>query len=244
MTQQISAARSPAGPGRGPAILEVAILWAVAAASIAAFSATDAANHGVLGRIALPLRMAVLVLIATWLLRRDGESWRKVAFSKPDRWWRALLLALGGYVLAYLLVGAIVAVLFPPMHLAAPGVGPLVRVRGNLGEYLYWMLPVTWGSAAFGEEMLFRGFFFSRLLKILPASRVGVLAALGLQTLLFGAVHLYLGLSGAITASLLGLVLGSVYLLGGRRIWPTILLHGLLDSTTITIIFLGGLPRG
>jgi membrane protease YdiL (CAAX protease family) len=241
---EAAADRSTPFAGRGRTLLELVILWVVAAASIGAFSATDAANAGLLGRIALPLRMFVLVLIATWVLRRNGETWREIAFSKPRRWWTVPLIAIGGYVIAYLLVAAMVTLLFPVFHLPPPSAGPLMRVRGNLGEYLYWMLPVTWGSAAFGEEMLFRGFFFTRLLKLMPAGRAGVLGALVLQTLLFGSVHLYLGLSGALVATLLGFVLGSIYLLGGRRLWPSIILHGLLDSTTITILFLGGLPRG
>ena len=234
---QASQSAANAGPLRQP--VEVLLMALLTAVSIAVFSASDAAAHGFIGRLLLPIRMLVLALIATWLLRRDGLGWRDVGLAKPPRLWRTALLALGGYVVAYLLVGAMVAALFPALHLPSPTSSPIAGVHGHLGEYLYWLLPVTWGSAAFGEEMLFRGFFFSRLLQLTPKTGLGVGAALVLQTLLFGGVHLYLGLSGALVAGLLGLILGSVYLLGGRNLWACIVLHGLLDTTTITLNFLG-----
>jgi membrane protease YdiL (CAAX protease family) len=236
-----AASPAKARPLAGPLRLgvDIAVMALLTIASVTAFSATQVASWGVFGRLLLPGRMLVLLLIATLLLRQSGESWRDVGLARPRRIWTTPLLALGGYFGAYLLVGAMVALLFPVLHLARPGIGPLAHVRGNLGEYLYWMIPVTWASAAFGEEMLFRGFFFSRLLRMFPASRLAVAAAVLLQAVLFGSLHLYLGVSGALVAGLMGIVLGAVYLFGGRNLWPGIILHGLIDSTSITVVFLG-----
>jgi membrane protease YdiL (CAAX protease family) len=219
--------------------LDILVMGLLTVASVMIFSASRVAAAGLLGRLVLPARMLALLLVATLLMRRNGEGWRDVGLARPRRLWATPLWAVGGYVISYLLVGAMVALLFPLLHLPRPGVGPLGHLRGNLGEYLYWIVPVTWVSAAFGEEMLFRGFFFSRLLRMFPASRPAVAAAVVLQALLFGSLHLYLGWSGALVAGLLGVVLGSVYLFSGRNLWAGIILHGLIDSTTITIVFLG-----
>jgi uncharacterized protein len=230
-------ARPPAGPMRLG--LDVLIMAVLTIGSVAVFSASQVSSVGWLGRFVVPGRMLILVLIATVLLRQSGESWRDVGFTRPRRLLLTPLLAVAGYIASYLLVGLVVALLFPVLHLARPGMGPLTHVRGNLGEYLYWMIPVTWASAAFGEEMLFRGFFFTRLLRMFPASRLAVAGAVLLQAILFGSLHLYLGLSGAIVAGAMGIVLACVYLFGGRNLWASIILHGLIDSTSITLVFLG-----
>jgi len=232
---------SPAAPtGRQLGLgLDILVMALLTIGSVMVFSASQVSAAGLLGRLIVPGRMLLLLAIATFLLRRRGETWPGVGLARPRRLWKPPLWALGGYVASYLLVGAVVALLFPVLHLSRPGIGPLAHVQGNLGEYLYWMLPVTWASAAFGEEMLFRGFFFTRLLQLFPASRLAVAGAVLLQAILFGSLHLYLGWSGAIVAGVMGLVLASTYLFSGRNLWASIILHGLIDSTTITVVYLG-----
>lgn len=232
---------SPAAPtgrqlGYG---LEILVMALVTIASVMVFSAKQAESMGLVGRLIVPGRMLLLVLVATFLMRRRGEGWGDVGMGRPKRLWATPLLGIGGYVCAYVLVALMVVLLFPVLHLPRPGVGPFGGIKGNLSEYLYWLIPVTWGSAAFGEEMLFRGFFFTRVLKLVPPTRVWAAAAVVMQAVLFGALHLYLGISGALVAGLLGIVLATVYLLGGRNLWASILLHGLLDSTSMTLIYLG-----
>ncbi|HEV2532177.1 CPBP family intramembrane glutamic endopeptidase [Phenylobacterium sp.] len=235
-----------ASPAKAPPLVgpfrlgvDVVVMAVLTIASVMAFSASQVSAAGWLGRLVVPGRMLILLLIATLLLRQSGQGWRDVGFARPKRLWLTLVLALGGYLASYLLVGLVVALLFPVLHLSRPGIGPLGHVRGNLGEYLYWMIPVTWASAAFGEEMLFRGFFFTRLLRMFPASRLAVAGAVLAQAILFGSLHLYLGMSGAIVAGVMGIVLASVYLFGGRNLWASIILHGLIDSTSITVVYLG-----
>jgi membrane protease YdiL (CAAX protease family) len=218
--------------------LDLAALGAALALLLFLFPASRAAGPELFGRVLLPARMAALVLLASLLLWRRGGGWRALGLRRPRPLWRALLLAAAGLVAGELAAGAVVSLLYPPLHLAPPGVPPfLARMRGNLGAYLYWMIPVTWGSAAFGEEMLFRGFALDRLDQLFGGRAAWAAAAV--QGLLFGAAHAYLGASGAIVAGVLGLVLGAVFLVGGRNLWPCVLIHGVIDSTSMTIIFLG-----
>jgi membrane protease YdiL (CAAX protease family) len=85
--------------------------------------------------------------------------------------------------------------------------------------------------------MLFRGFIFDRLDQL--TGRRAPWAIVVLQGVLFGVAHAYLGPSGAILAGVLGLVLGAVFLLADRNLWPCFLLHGLVDTTSMTAVFLG-----
>jgi hypothetical protein len=95
-------------------------------------------------------------------------------------------------------------------------------------------------SGWFGEEMLFRGFVFTRLMRLMPPGRLGLSVSLGLQSLVFGALHYAYGPGTALVAAVLGLVLGGVYLVGGRNLWAAILLHGLIDTTSISVAYFVG----
>lgn len=218
--------------------LELVAVVAATAAALVLFPASHAAQLQIVSRILVPLRLALLVLFASVLLWRDGGSWPALGLRRPKRLWTIPVVVVAGLLAGELLAAAAVAFIFPALHLPPPPVpGFLNHLRGNVGEYLYWMIPVTWGSAAFGEEMLFRGFILDRLDQLL-GGRAGWAAAV-LQGLLFGAAHAYLGASAAIVAGILGLVLGAAFLLGGRNLWPCIVIHGLVDSISITAVFAG-----
>ena len=68
--------------------------------------------------------------------------------------------------------------------------------------YLWMLIPVSWGSAAFGDELLVRGFMQYRLTGIM-----GVRAAVVLQALIFALAHFYQGLAGMINVFFVGLIL-------------------------------------
>ena len=112
----------------------------------------------------------------------------------------------------------------------------------NLPEYLFWLL-ATWTTAAFGEEMLFRGFMLDAIHRALGGRTPALVAAVLIQGVLFGALHGYQGLHGALVAGALGVVLGFVWWGSGRNLWAGILVHGFMDSLSMTIIYLGLLPH-
>jgi membrane protease YdiL (CAAX protease family) len=79
--------------------------------------------------------------------------------------------------------------------------------------------------------MIFRGFVLNRLEALLPRGAGGSVAAVLLQGFLFGAVHAYdRGLYGLLVLGAVGVVGGTLYLVFGRTLWPTILAHGLVNT--------------
>ncbi len=93
-----------------------------------------------------------------------------------------------------------------------------------------WLGPVVWIGVALFEE-LSRVFLLSRLwsLSNRPTARW---AALFFSALLFGAAHLYQGVSGVISVATFGLLWGLAYFLWGR-VWPLIVAHALFDSIQV-----------
>jgi membrane protease YdiL (CAAX protease family) len=221
------------------AALGAVAISGVAAVAMALFSTEQAVGGGWLERVAIPARMLFLVAVATLLLRWAGETWQEVGFRRAASFWRTAALV----VVGYLAIGAAFALttklLLPALGLA-PKIGTLfAAVEGNTAEYLYWLIPVIWGSAAFGEELLFRGYLQTRLQRALGSTNVSALLALVLQAAIFGALHSYQGMAGAIMAGSTGLILGAVYLAARKNLLAPIILHGLVDTISISAIYFG-----
>lgn len=171
--------------------------------------------------------------------RAGGESWRSLGWRRPPSIGAAAAWTIGTFlvliaVLPALLQPIAAALGLPPQHLERLG-----DLRGDLTRFLILLLPLGWGTAAFGEEMLFRGYFNTRLARAFGGGRVALAAAAVGQAALFGLVHLYLGPKGVLNAFAIGLVSAAVYAANGRNLWPLILAHGLVDTVGLTALRLG-----
>lgn len=189
-------------------------------------SASDAVEGGAGRKLFLLGRMAVLVLLCTWFLRRGGERWTDMGLRRPRRWWTVPLLAVGGFVAIVVLNEIIRGVVLPALGALPPQV---VRA-GDLPGYLFALL-TAWSSAAFGEELLLRGFVLDRIAKAIGSSGTPtLLVAIVAQAALFGTLHFYQGLGGMLVTGMVGLVMGFLWLMGGRNLWACILLHGVINT--------------
>lgn len=114
-------------------------------------------------------------------------------------------------------------------------------LAGNLPQFLY-VMPLVWIFAAFGEEFLYRGFILENVRCLLGGGKAAMVAAIVVQAALFGAGHAYQGPVGMIPIAAGGVISGLLFWAGGRRLWPLILAHGIVDTIGFTIMFRGGTP--
>jgi membrane protease YdiL (CAAX protease family) len=126
------------------------------------------------------------------------------------------------------------ALQLPQQHLEV-----FAGLQGNTTRYLVMLVPVAWGAAALGEELIYRGFLFSRLTQLFAGRCYGTGLALIGQAALFSMGHTYLGPRGMLNAGILGLIAGAAYVANGRNLWPLIVAHGLVDTVGITVLYLG-----
>jgi len=207
-------------------------------------SPSDVLGPGAGPKLFLLLRMAGLVLLCTWFLWRGGEHWADVGLRRPPRWWSVPLLVAGGFVLLIALSGVMYRVVLPAIGATPPEVDALQAIRGDLAAYLYMAIPVAWGSAAFGEELVVRGFLLDRIAKVIGSSGTPTyVAAVVVQAALFGASHLYQGIGGALLTGAVGLLFGLLWLGGGRNLWACIVLHGVINFIAYTEAYAAG-PGG
>lgn len=200
--------------------------------------------HEGLRAVGVPLAlgaMATLVMLipCTWLLHRRGVTWGDLGFKQVTHYGRTVLWALGLFVILMLIPALLTAPLARLLALPPPQLAMLANLKGNLPLYLLTLIAVGWGAAAFGEELVFRGFIFRRLTDAFGGTPLGVTCALAIQAGLFALGHLYLGPSGVLNAGFVGLISGAAYLVNGRDLWPLIVAHGLVDTVGITTLFLG-----
>lgn len=195
------------------------LLWGSSSAALALSSCTSAAGG----------------LLVAWLwLRRDGAVREAFDLSRPASWPRTLAIGVlaTGIVMAIFMAG-----------------GPLVRALGadspdvslvmdlvtqSPAMLILWIVLVGWGSAAFGEELLWRGFLFDRLLR-LPGLRGSVLPALLIQAVLFGLPHIYQGWGGVLVTGTVGLFFGWLRLRLLGNLWALIIAHGLVDTIMLVM---------
>lgn len=185
------------------------------------------------------VEIVVGVALATWILARRGESWRSIGWRRPVHLGHATLWTLGTSFVLIAVLPALLepiadALALPPQHLERLG-----DLRNDTTRYLVLLLPLGWGTAAFGEELLYRGFFNTRLARAFGGGPAAVAAAALAQAALFGLAHLYLGPRGVLNAFALGVVSAGVYAWNGGNLWPLIVAHGLVDTVGLTAIRLG-----
>lgn len=188
-----------------------------------------------------PASIAVVVtlIVATVRLYSQGLDWADLGFHAPESVAFTLLLALVVYLATALAVAFVVEPFANALELPPPSFGKLGDLHGNLPYLLFMIFVIGWGAAAFGEELLFRGFLQHRLVNLFGGSTAAVVMAVLIQAILFGLGHLYLGGRGALTAGMVGLVFGTFFAATGGSLWPVIIAHGITDTLGLYALYAG-----
>lgn len=160
--------------------------------------------------VGLQFLCACLFLLATIVF----VGWPSLGFVRPQHegWWKLLWL--------------------PALFIAAFAV--MAANNGLLPPAAIGFVFLNTAMVGFSEETMFRGILFQAFRKAMP-----IRAALGLSTILFGALHVLNGFitgdfaaasTQAVAAAMSGLMYMALLIRTGS-IWPSIIAHGLWDFT-------------
>jgi membrane protease YdiL (CAAX protease family) len=172
-----------------------------------------------------------------WSQRRLPAPWAAIGLGRPPAPLRFVLVTLGTLLLAWTAAALATVLAVKGLGWAAMDTSRFAGLVGNAPKLL-GMLAISWSTAAFGEELLFRGFLQSRLQALLGTGRYAGVAAVLLQTVAFGLAHAYQGPTGILSTAAIGLVFGLV-VLRTRSLWPVIVAHGLIDTVSMVALYLG-----
>ncbi|MGD0824303.1 MAG: type II CAAX endopeptidase family protein [Terriglobales bacterium] len=182
------------------------------------------------------------LLLFGWVsLRVRKLRWRDVGLSRFRNWKATLVcgiaagLALEGFEL---FVSQPILVRLLRKQPDLEDFRPLV---GNLKVTLIF-IALAWLLAAFGEEMVYRGYLMNRVADLFNRTRRAWIVSLIVVHAAFGLAHAYQGWTGIIDEGLMGILLGVIYLRTGRNLAVPIVAHGISDSIDMVLFFLGKYP--
>lgn len=178
---------------------------------------------------------AVLFTVAIYglqRLRRQRLSDLGLRRPAPD-WLRVLLVAAGVSIVAQGLGVAMTALAGAGAEadLSAFDLRTLPSVLGWIG--------VGWVHGGWIEELLYRGFLFTRLEALFGKRQWSTLLAMLLLVAFFGLGHAYQGLGGMVFTAFSALVFFGVYFWAKRNLWAAILTHGFYDTVGWLLIIAG-----
>jgi uncharacterized protein len=182
----------------------------------------------VLGPVLEPLG-AILAL--AWA-RRSGTPWSEIGYVRPRSW---VATVAGG-----ILFGSAFKILMKAVVMPLLGADPINQayhyLAGNRAALPGMLFNVTVG-AGFGEETVFRGYLFERLGKLFGRGVGAKTVIVLLTSAWFGLLHYPgQGLAGAEQATIVGLVVGTIFAITGR-IWMVMFAHAAFDVTAALVIY-------
>ncbi|RMH30507.1 MAG: CPBP family intramembrane metalloprotease [Planctomycetota bacterium] len=202
--------------------VELAVVFVIPALALVIMSAAGAPAGA-------PIVVAVSAVAALVSSRLTGRGVGSLGLARPKSLWKtAVAGAVAGVailVVVFIGVGQALAWAFD----AQADLSAFESLPGN-PALLAQLLVISWTTAAFGEEIVFRGFLIDRLTRLFGKGRGGVAAAVGVQAVLFGVGHAYQGAVGMILTGAVGLAMAAAFLIVKRNLWVVILAHGLIDT--------------
>jgi len=183
--------------------------------------------------IILPM---LVVLLASYLefksdfLKRHGFS--NVNFTKKNILIHAPVIALGLFLLyAYFLLPVVTYITNKPIDYS-----DFDAIKGNPSGLIF-LLVFVWISAAFGEEIVWRGYFMKQFIKFFGHGKISLTLNILLCGGLFGMMHSYQGLTGQIVTAILGMILSFIFHKKKYDLWLNVAIHGFFDTIAILALY-------
>lgn len=190
----------------------------------------------------IPLSETPFLFFFGWLsLRLRGIGWGDVGLRRPASWRKTLVVGIAAGVVTQFFSLYVLEPLIVRATGKAIDLSQFAQLRGNTFLLVIWFL-LIWTLAAFGEEMVYRGYLMNRVADLAGGTRTAWMISLVTVNTLFGVIHMYQGLSGILTVIFAALVYGVLYLRTGRNLWVPIIAHGVYDMGALLLIFLGKYP--
>jgi membrane protease YdiL (CAAX protease family) len=190
----------------------------------------------------VPLSRTPFLLAIGWVsLRIRRVRWSEVGFRRYRSWAFRLSLGIGGGLALELFQLFVTQPLLTRLTRQPPDLSDFLVLQGNR-KYSLIALGFAWTLAAFGEELVWRGYLMNRVAGLLQNTRAAWISSLLVVNVAFGYAHSYQGITGMVEEGLAGIFLGLMYLGTGRNLAVPIVAHGVSDTLDVLLLFLGKMP--
>ena len=184
---------------------------------------------------------SIPILLFVWLvLKHNGEKFSDIGFRFKSIKLKAVLI---GSIAAVAILSIMQLLVFPVLELfiefESTDLGLYDFIKENKAQFIF-IVVMGWLIGGFYEEIVFHGFIFTRLEKMIPG-KYATTSAFVISCILFGAYHLQMGFDGAFNALMVGAVYQGLFLYFKRNLWASIICHGVYNTIVMTLIYLGHL---
>jgi membrane protease YdiL (CAAX protease family) len=168
-------------------------------------------------------------------------QWKEIGFRRYFTWPTTLLLGVACGL------GLELFDLFAKQRLLTrllgkpPDLSDFAAVKGHI-KFALLTIALVWIFAAFGEELVYRGYLMNRMADLGRGTRTAWIVSLLVSSAIFGLTHYHQGLTGIVEEGSDGLILGLLYLACRRNLAVPIVAHGVCDTIDIFLLFLGKYP--
>lgn len=181
-------------------------------------------------------------LLLGWIsLRLRKLRWRDVGFTLNRSWSSTLALGVGAGITLEIIQLFVTQPFLTRLTGKPPDLADFRILTGNI-KYTLVALALAWTLAAFGEELVWRGYVMNRVADLGNRTRLAWFCSLIVVHVAFGFAHAYQGITGIIQEGFSGLLLGVIYLRTGKNLSVPIVAHGISDTLDLLLIFLGKFP--
>ncbi|SFU18832.1 hypothetical protein SAMN04489724_0044 [Algoriphagus locisalis] len=112
------------------------------------------------------------------------------------------------------------------------------HLEGDLPTTVVWLL-IVWATAAFGEEIIFRGYLMRQFVKFFGESKISLVINILIFSSFFGYMHMQQGITGQIVAASTGSLLCIIFYLRKYDLWFNIMVHGFFNTLGMLSFYFG-----
>ena len=177
----------------------------------------------------LGVPLSLLAIWAIFWLKRVG--WSDLGIFRPTSWPKVIVTGIGTGIL---LQG--IGILQFKLGAPLPDISSFEQVKNNILMLLGGLL-ISWTTAGFGEEVIWRGFIMKQFTRLFDENKNGQWVGLIISSILFGLIHAYQGIAGILYASIAGIIYGFIVLKSRRNLWTAIIAHATTDTIAFILIY-------
>lgn len=183
---------------------------------------------------------ALIFLIASAI--EYGKDWFKSLGFKRSKFTVKNLLILAPIVglISFLFFGGLIMPFVEYLTGKPLDYSAFEKFEGNLPAIL-GLLVYVWLSAAFGEEIVFRGYLMRQFTKLFGSSKLSLVLNILTFGVLFGLSHFYQGITGMLLTGIIGMCFAILFHVRKYDLWFNIVLHGFYDTVGLVFMYYGWL---
>lgn len=185
------------------------------------------------------------IFVATFFMKKQNITWKSRGLNLPadgKSWFKSIGIAILVVVIVIVFMATVVTIISSVLGVTIPE-SSTDRFEFLLGNPVYlavYLLVVIWIGAAIGEELLMRGFLLNSLISLFGERKAGVISAVLVHATIFGMLHISQGVPGIISTGVVAVIFATVYLYNGRKLFPLIIAHGVINSISLLAYYFSG----